>query len=127
MNAESIVRSLISRWNHMGSTVKQHPIVFATVFVRSGKVLYTAENITTQQDLSNTSMIWKDNEVRFHAELLAILGRTAWGMVVVRFNPDGTFGDAKPCIVCMAAIKKTKLQYVWYSNSDGTIGKIGVV
>ena len=59
-----------------------------------------------------------------HAEIAAIIRcqniKKACTIIVTRLNARGAFALARPCEVCMEAIKMTGIKYIKYSNDlDG--------
>lgn len=58
-----------------------------------------------------------------HAETSAIkkLKSDVDTIVVIRRDLNGNLAMAKPCNVCMVAIRQTSIKKVYYSNSEGGI------
>ena len=59
-----------------------------------------------------------------HAEVRTLLrcrDRVAYKLVIERYTVDGTPALAKPCPVCLAAIKAYRVQKVCYTSPEGLV------
>jgi len=58
-----------------------------------------------------------------HAEISALIKsrRKITSIIVIRINKRGNLAMARPCPVCMLAIKEAKLKYIEYSDESGRI------
>lgn len=76
-------------------------------------------DITEMYPTSKTDYI----SCNIHAETNALkrLKSDADTLFVVRRDLNGRLTMAKPCNVCMAAIKQTSIKKIYYSNQDGEI------
>lgn len=94
----------------------------AVIYDRGGRVLAVGENSFHKTH----PMMWQlargtfnPHRVYLHAEVDAIIKATNRGLiskahkiVVTRVKCDGTFGNAKPCDLCSAAIAKTPIKII---------------
>jgi len=65
-------------------------------------------------------------KIYLHSEIAALVKsrcNTPKHLYVVRMKADNTFGMARPCPVCMEAIKASGVEVIYYSGYDGSIHK----
>ena len=65
-------------------------------------------------------------KIYLHAELSALVKSFAkpHSILVIRINRSGKFAMAKPCPICMMAIKEAKIKKIWYSNKESGLTMI---
>lgn len=107
--------------------MKTRYVITASCFDRKGRLISTANN-----DYKKSSTFMKKfadlaNEpykVYWHAECHSIYkavkqSKDIHSLVVTRFDSKGNFRNAKPCNVCMQAIKFYDIPEVYYSTEEG--------
>ena len=67
--------------------------------------------------------VGQPNKIYLHAEIQALLRAQAVGtpiahMIVERYNQHGLMEDAKPCIICLTAIKYFKVPIIGYTTKE---------
>lgn len=60
-----------------------------------------------------------------HAEISAIIRsknhKKSHKIIITRFDAGGNYALAKPCKICMEAIKLSNIKYIEYSTKDGYV------
>jgi tRNA(Arg) A34 adenosine deaminase TadA len=99
--------------------------IHAACFNRGNQMIATAVNNYSKSHPLQAHFARKvglPNKINLHAEIAAILKcktkqiHTIW---VTRYNKDQYLRNAKPCPICMAAIKAFGIRNVIYSNARG--------
>lgn len=98
---------------------------------KSGKMLSTGCNSLTKTHPMQAKLAYKSKNkkrINLHAEVSCIIKskRQIYALIVVRILNDGTTASAKPCDICMEAIRLAKIKWIIYSNNNEgyTIEKI---
>lgn len=62
-------------------------------------------------------------KIYLHAELSAIIRsrKQIDTLIIARLLHTGSFGLAKPCIICKAAIEEAQIKYVYYTDDSGNL------
>ena len=101
--------------------------IIAKVYSKKGKLLATGINSYTKTHPLQYYYAEKVNlkeKLFLHAEIAAIIktlktGEKPFRIVVERYDKDGNLKLAKPCPVCMEAIKEANIKVIEYSvNND---------
>ena len=100
------------------SKQKQYQIT-AFIFDRKGRLLSTGFNsyVKTHPMMFKLGIkVGIKHKIFLHAEVHAITRcrdiAKAYKMLVVRYNEDGTPGNAKPCPICQEAIRQTPIKII---------------
>lgn len=108
--------------------MSQKQNIFSVVYSRSGKVLSTGENSykkTNPNQARIAALVGLPDKQYLHSEVAALLSlhpsHRPHSIFVSRKMKDGSFGLAKPCEVCQAAIKLAGIRRVHYTDEDGSI------
>jgi tRNA(Arg) A34 adenosine deaminase TadA len=69
---------------------------------------------------------YKTYKESFHAEQSCLTGLN-WNllgrcqMLIIRVNPSGNFGLAKPCEMCLKLLQYVRIKTIYYSTADGIV------
>ena len=99
--------------------MKKH-IVKASVFDRKGKIISEAYNSYTKThpvQYNYAKQCGEPYKIYLHAEIAAIIKAKGKGykIIVERFNDEGVPLLAKPCHICMLAIKEAGIKRIEYT------------
>lgn len=100
--------------------------VIAATLDKRGRVISIGENspVKTHPRMRGYAIKAKEAHRMFlHAEVAALVSspRKVYSIVVIRVSPTGEMALARPCPVCMVAIKEAKVKHIWYSTQQGQI------
>lgn len=104
---------------------KNRQLILAKTFDRRGKQIAAAFNDYSKSHpimKHYAEMVGLDDKIFLHAEILAILrsGDTAIHTITVeRYGKSGQMLLAKPCPVCMAAIRAYGISKVKFTSENG--------
>jgi tRNA(Arg) A34 adenosine deaminase TadA len=97
-------------------------LIKATLYDKHGDILTQAENNYNKTHPVQAHFANKTGEYKriyLHAEISALIklrkGQIPYKIVIQRIKKDGTTGLAKPCPVCMAAIKHWNISNIEYT------------
>jgi tRNA(Arg) A34 adenosine deaminase TadA len=98
--------------------------VYCTVIDRKGVVLSRGVNSYQKTHPLQGRMAEKcgtPDRQYLHAEIAGLVKTKAkpFAVVVVRVNRTGDFKMARPCPICMMALKEAGVQWIGYSGRDG--------
>ena len=97
-------------------------VIVAHAFDAKGRLISVATNSyekTHPMQAYFAEKVGHSQRIFLHAEIQALLrckDRKVHSLKVWRYGVDGTFRCAKPCPICMEAIKAFGVQQVWYSD-----------
>ena len=104
-------------------TKKRFNIV-ATVYDKRGRKLTEGTNSYTKTHTLQAKFavqVGLDDKIYLHSEVAAVSKlkkhHKPYKIVVERYREDGTQAMAKPCPICMEAIKAHSIKYVEYTNN----------
>lgn len=109
---------------------KTKHIIKATCYDSKGKLLSFAYNSYTKSHPIQSYFALKVNQphkIYLHAEIAAILkarDKRIYSIHIYRRNKQNDLANAKPCPICMEAIKAYGIKKVFYSDSHGNIETI---
>ena len=94
--------------------------VVAKIYDKKGRLLATGHNSYTKTHPKQAYYASKAGFGRknyLHAEIAAIIhaGPTAYAIHVFRHRRDGSLALARPCEICMLAIKEAGIKQITYS------------
>jgi len=98
---------------------KQKQLITAVIYDKKGKVLSIGQNSyvkTHPIQFHHAKKVNLTEKMFLHAEIAAIVRckdiKSAHRMFVSRWYKDGTEANAKPCPVCMSAIRSTNIRII---------------
>lgn len=101
---------------------RQRQNITAYLYDKKGKLLSIGKNNyikTHPYQAFHAKKVGLDKKIFIHAEIDAINRcrdiSKAHKLVVVRSMKDGTYGNAKPCPICMSAINLTPIKIIEHS------------
>lgn len=101
--------------------------ITAAAYDKHGRLLAIAQNSYTKSHPMQSYFANKVNmqdKIFLHAEVAAILrakDKKIHALHVTRTTKAGTLRNAKPCLICMEAIKAYGVDKVFYSDYNGEI------
>jgi deoxycytidylate deaminase len=105
--------------------------LIAATLDKRGRIISIGENSLTKTHplmyhYSTKSKTY--NKIYLHAELSAMVKSYSYAhsIIVIRINREGEFAMARPCPICMMAIKEAKIKKIWYSNRENGLTMIPV-
>jgi deoxycytidylate deaminase len=118
----------MTRNEEISSHSKKYNVV-AAVISKDGCILSFGENSytkthPTQKKYAHT--VGHAYHEYLHAEIDALVKNFGYGLVVVRFTKKGELAMAKPCEICMLAIKESSVERIWYSDKDRKIKTVKI-
>lgn len=132
MNEYSALRLLHKKLIQHKSSIEQTKKFFigAIILDRKGNVISIGNNSYTkthpfQKKLSQQVKIKdREHQIYLHAEISALIKCTAvpHTMIIIRIGVDNQiFRLAKPCPLCLEAIRQSKIKHVYYTNDIGEL------
>ncbi len=71
--------------------------------------------------------VGKPNSQYLHAEIAALVKGKGDKLVVVRINKKGMLMMAKPCSICMLAMKEADIKEVWWSVDENNMESMKII
>lgn len=107
--------------------MKTRYTINASCFDRKGRLISTGQNNYSKSSTFMkrwASLAGEPHKIFWHAECLAIYralkqSKDIHSLVVTRYNAKGEPRNAKPCKVCMEAVKFFNIPKVYYSTETG--------
>jgi len=106
---------------------KQH--IGAVVLDKGKLILSIGHNSYTKTHPMQGKFAKQDgnrHKIYLHAEIAALVKcrKTPYAIYVARVNKNNELRNAKPCPVCMLALKSAGVKKVFYTASDHVVGEL---
>lgn len=108
--------------------MSQKQSIFSVVYNRSGKVLSTGENSykkTNPNQARIAALVGLPDKQYLHSEVASLLNlhhsHKPYSIFVSRKMRNGEWGMARPCNVCMQAIRTSGIKRIYFTNEEGQI------
>lgn len=99
--------------------------ITAMIFDKKGRVLSLGKNSYTKthtMQARHANRVGMPQKVFIHAEIDSIIRckdlTKAYKIVVMRYTKDGKPANAKPCPVCMSAIKASNIKFIEWTTEE---------
>lgn len=102
-------------------------VIEAYCFLKNSRLLSFATNSYNKSHPIQSYFAAKvglPNKIYLHAEIAALLktkGKNVYSIHVIRKDAKGNLANAKPCPICMEAIKAYGIKKIFFSNAKGEI------
>jgi deoxycytidylate deaminase len=95
--------------------------VTALIYDKKGRLLATGHNSYTKthpKQAHFARLAGAERKTYLHAEIAAIIraGPAAYAIHVLRYRRDGSLALARPCEICMLAIRESGIKEISYST-----------
>ena len=108
--------------------MKKRYVIVASSYDRRGRLIYSCTNSYKDSSalmryyamkMGQPKKVYNHSEIRCLEVSILKMRKQVDKLVVIRYDSDGLFKDACPCIICQAAIKDFNIKSVMYSTPEG--------
>lgn len=124
MNINKIKKILIEELNNSIED-RNYYVISATLDNRNNIITIAQNSYIKTHPIQHkfSLMIGNNNKNYLHAEIAALVKshNQAKSIIVIRVTRSGLIRMAKPCKICMLAIKEAKIKKIYYTDSYGNL------
>jgi deoxycytidylate deaminase len=127
MKLEKVYQKLIDTLSPTIDSTKKYWVIAASLDHHNNIISIGENSYQKTHPMQSRLAIKTGNRTKeyLHAEIASLVknNKKPESIVIIRMINNGKVKMAKPCQVCMLAIKEAKIKYIYYTNDNSEIIK----